>query len=200
MMDNNISVIIGTFGSDAWKSKADSRANFSVSQQSLIPEHVYVHLPNGTLAEARNSGASNATKDFLCFLDADDFLDKNFIYSMNQAIRDSNFSSKVLFQPATKTFRSDENPIVIPKKNIFVSNYLIIGTVVHRQTFLDAGGFHELDAFEDWDLWIRCFLSGCSSVSVSSAIYEVANEPNSRNKNDPKILNKAYNSIRAKYR
>ena len=193
-MFNNVTVVTGTFGDESWIDLVKARAAKSVSNQSCVPEYVHIHADN--LADARNQGALQASKDFLCFLDADDFLDVNYIENMNAAISQSADGFNTLFQPATKTFQSIEKPVLIPHKPLLSSNFLIIGTIVSKEMFLNVGGFDSsLSALEDWDLWIRSVINGCSVTSVSSAIYEISHNENSRNTNS----NNVYSKIRSKY-
>ncbi len=194
-MINNVTIVTGTFGNPKWIELVDQRSRLSANLQALQAPYIHVHTEN-SLADARNEGAKRAETDFLCFLDADDFLDQDFILEMNKCISNTENRELTLFQPATKTFMSDEQPFIIPRKKLLNSNFLIIGTVVSRKVFLDIGGFdRDLQALEDWDLWIRCAIYGCGYTEVPSAIYEVANEPNSRNKDS----NKVYSKIKSRY-
>ena len=58
---------------------------------------------------------------------------------------------------------------------------MVIGTLVRRELFLAAGGFRDLRAYEDWDLWIRCWMLGADPVLVTGAIYRAHRRAGGRN-------------------
>ena len=74
----NVTTIVSTFGGPDWERMGHRTAR----------EHdaIHVHLPTGTLAEARNKGAEAATGDWLCFLDADDSLAPGYLEAMRAAL------------------------------------------------------------------------------------------------------------------
>ncbi len=193
----SISVIIGTFGDvDTWAPIAQ-RAVKSALAQTWEPEGVYYNHADA-LHTARNEAAERAGGEWLCFLDADDELDVDYLRHMTIAI-ESNGSEDLLLQPATLGVvdgREDPFPVVIPKKPLLDGNYMVIGTVVRRDRFLAAGGFHDYPMYEDWDLWIRMALEGARHVAVEKAVYRVHVNPGSRNQAAHQAQVAVYNQIR----
>lgn len=180
-----VSVVIGTFGSEDWRNEGQE-AMFSVHDQTVMPVSIH-HRHATTLAEARNAGAASADGDWLCFLDADDRLHPGYIEAMTKAIEELG-EKKALLQPSHRndkdrpTGKAGEITI-IPPCNLRQGNYLIIGTVVPRETFIKVGGFSdEFELYEDWELWIRCALNERLPVhQVPDAIYEIKVREASRN-------------------
>lgn len=184
-MHSAISVVVGTYGSGKWLKIAE-RAIASIEAQTFKPLD-YHHVHGRTLAEARNEGANRAAGDLIIFLDADDELDEQYVEAMWCAQDSAQFRSDYrtfLFQPATLGIVNgvpDKEPTMIPARDIKTGNFMVIGTMVSKKLFTGVGGFRELDAWEDWDLWWRCMNAGAGSIQVSEAIYRVHVNPDGRN-------------------
>jgi hypothetical protein len=51
-------------------------------------------------------------------------------------------------------------------------NWLVIGTLVQRELFMEVGGFRPFPhGLEDWNFWARCVRAGAEIRKVPSAIY-----------------------------
>lgn len=190
-----IAVIIPTFGDVEFWSQLAGRAVSSAMNQTRPPDQV-IRVHAATLQEARNDGAAEANTEFLCFLDADDELDPGFIAAMVNA------PTTDLRQPATigvVNGRSDPEPVLIPKCRLLDRNYLIIGTVVRRELFLQVGGFEDWPIYEDWDLWLRCEHAGATVSAVPDAVYRVHVREGSRNNQPRHVQEGTYTAIRRKH-
>lgn len=188
---NQVSVIIPTFGDDSWRSIA-SRATASAISQSVECAVIRKHCE--TLQEARNQGAEDAETEWIIFLDADDELDHRYVEAMLDASGD-------IRRPATLGIVNgieDDEPVMIPKKDIKTANYIVIGAMCRRDDFLAVGGFDDYECLEDWDLWLKMIKNGAEVVDVPNAIYRVHVTPNSRNSN-VKAHHEAYRRIRRKH-
>lgn len=190
-----VGVVIGTYGGEEWKTIAQNALQ-SIYNQTVETEVVHHHARS--LAQARNEGASMISSEWIIFCDADDTLDSNYVKEMLNPIDDS-----TLRQPSTLGVypdgTTDNEPVLIPKTNLLVSNYLVIGTMCRREDFLSVGGFDErLEALEDWDLWIRIWKNGGIIGSRPKAIYRVGVLPDSRNK-DVRGHGRAYSEIRKRH-
>lgn len=189
-----ISVIIGTYGSDEWRDLAWSRAWPSVPDPEPLAlpgkpylrsqERVVVHAD--TLAEARNRGAEAAKNPWLCFLDADDELTLGYIAAMWAAIFAAGaMSLDCLYTPQVEYVlpggKRTEPPKFWPEVPIEDGNWLVIGTVVPRQLFMEVGGFEEWPMWEDWALFARMQKAGARVVKVPDAVYRAHRNPRGRN-------------------
>ncbi len=76
-----VSVLIGSFGDEAWRDLAQQQAVPSAEGQGAA-EVLWRHEDDGTLASVRNAAAEAATGDWLCFLDADDRLGDGYVGAM----------------------------------------------------------------------------------------------------------------------
>lgn len=191
---DRIGVVVGTFGSDEWSDRG-SAALYSLENQSH-PPHDKIHVHANTLHEARNQGAQWLNVDWLIFLDADDRLHEDYVLHMSRA---TDHRLPALWQPSTigsyPGGLMDDEPVLISKKDIKKSNYLVIGTMCRADMFHQVGGFKDYPILEDWDLWIRMHKAGAVVGACPEAVYIVNVRENSRN-SDTKLHHNVYNKIR----
>lgn len=176
----DVSVVIGTFGSDEWIETAQRAAASAESQGPVIQAH------GATLAQARNIGAAQAKTEWLCFLDADDELAPGYFDAMERGSAD-------LRAPAVSYVRGGPRrapyvPRVAGHTHACVAeclregNWLVVGTLIRRASFCEVGGFREWAVYEDWDLFLRCWLVGATVEAIPEAIYVAHVRPDSRNR------------------
>lgn len=177
---DTVDVIIPTFGDlDIWSPLAERAVKSAYLQTT--PATAVVRSHGANLGHARNMGGLQSKSKWLIFLDADDELDIRYVEHMMDAVGDAD-----LYQPSTLGITDgveDDYPVLIPPKQSFMEgNHLIIGTMIRKELFVEAGAFDpELPVLEDWDLWIRCALAGGTIKEVPEAIYRVHVRPQSRN-------------------
>lgn len=166
-----VSIIIATFGADAWRELALNRAYPSALDQGAH-EIMVGHDPEGTLASVRNFLARKAEGEWLCFLDGDDELAPGYLNAMKQVRQDS--EDPILYAPSVSyvsTIGRREEPKFWPECSLTTGNWLVIGTLVPRDLFLEVGGFEEWEIYEDWALFARCWKAGAQVVKVPEAVY-----------------------------
>lgn len=194
----DISVIIPTYGDDIrWKERA-SHAWYSAVHQSLRPQVIRQH--GETLAATRNAGAERALTSFIIFLDADDTLDLGYVEAMHNALEGS--WGKSLWRPSTLGVVDgveDNEPVMITRRPLADANFMVIGTMMFREEFLDLGGFDEtLPVLEDWELWLRFGRHGAEVMDVPEAIYRVNVRTDGRN-SDVDLHHRTYKQIRNRH-
>lgn len=173
----SVTIIVGTFGSDGWREQGERTA----------AGHGGVAVHGHSLAHARNEGAWNATTEWLCFLDADDFLSDGYMAAMATSAAD-------LRAPALHLVYPDSVEIPdLTGRDITTINPCCIGTLIRRAMFFDVGGFWDEPAWEDWSLFRRCWLAGATIGHVADAVYVAHINPNGRNStiSDGKQLHRA---------
>lgn len=171
-------VVIGTFGDPKWKRLAEERALKSA------PGAIHVH--GETLAQARNEGLAQVETEWTAFLDADDELTPGYFEAMETGHAD-------MRGPAVQYVRGTnrQRPIV-PRvaghrhgcsgECLTDGNWLVIGTVVKTDLLREVGGFREWECYEDWDVWLRCYLLGGTVEAIPEAVYVAHMRPDSRNR------------------
>ena len=182
-MSETVAVIVASFGDKEKWDRIAEPAIKSVNLQSRQPDEFF-RIHGTDLHEARNSGALTAKSKYLLFLDCDDQFEPGYIEAMMRPGIYPNelryprirYISENIVNP-----KYEPEPMVFPRKALDRGNFMVIGTLVEREIFLAVGGFRELKAYEDWDLWIRCWLYGGEPRLIKDAIYRVTKRPNSRN-------------------
>ncbi len=188
----SVGIVIGTFGSQEWKYRGDELASKIEREQEVSVLSVH----GDTLATARNIGAKALKADWIVFLDADDDLAPGYVRHMLLSVNSTDWD---IVQPATIGLypdgTMDTEATLIPKKDLISSNYIVIGAMCSYEKFDKVGGFRELEALEDWDLWRRMYIAGAKIGCCKSAVYIVGVNPSSRN-SDSQVHNRVYRQIR----
>lgn len=176
-MTATFTICVGTYGDQFWSDLAHERALVSTIDQGA--EEVLVHHdPDGQRHWSRNILGEQAVSDYLLFLDADDHLAPGFIDALRAVAPPP--AEKVLLNPAVGHAHHPEDHACFAPKDLRLGNYMIIGTAVPRELFLEVGGFWDWGGFEDWELWIRCEKAGARVLQVPGAVYLIDSTERSR--------------------
>jgi glycosyltransferase involved in cell wall biosynthesis len=179
-----ITVVIATYGDSAWMDMAYERARLSADPQGA-QEIILMHDPVGTRASSLNHAAAKAQDGWLVFLDADDELAPGYVGAMRRAL-EQHPDGRVLFTPAVQQIRKGRpgDPIFFDRGiSLRDDNWLVIGTMIHRDLFWSVGGFDDYPhGFEDWALWSKCYRVGARVVKVKDAVYRYWHNPQSAHK------------------
>jgi hypothetical protein len=129
-----------------------------------IPNGVpYMVLENdGELADALNEGVAQASTEFVIRLDDDNLLDPDSVEKLLDAAWDVDvaYPDMVFVTDDLRYISTHETGEFCPNR-LMVGNYIDGGgAVIRRQAILDVGGYRDLEAWEDWDLWVRMVRAG----------------------------------------
>jgi GT2 family glycosyltransferase len=183
----NVSIIIATYGDEAWGHLALTRAHPSAVTQDAH-EIIFRHKEHATIAEIRNELAQEATGEWLCFLDADDELGPGYIEAMRRALeqeRGTEGSDPLLLTPAVSYVHKGRPrpPKFHPEGDFRDDNFIVVGTLVERELFHKVEGFGDYPhGFEDWSLWAKCWKAGARVVRVKRAVYYAHVDRNSKHR------------------
>lgn len=161
----NLEIIVVNDGSD------DCTGAVANSFGSRI---VYLSQENGGLSAARNAGIGVAKGEFLLFLDADDLLHPKAVDWLCSAAVQNNTDLAVMgwlrfVDSPTELFGASypiaEQPLL--PGLLYANRACVHAHLVRRSVVLQAGMFcTTLNACEDWDLWLRLALTGCTAVFI----------------------------------
>lgn len=184
----NISVVISTYGDESWYQLAIDRAYPSALDQGAY-EIVVGHDDEASIAQVRNTLAEKTSGDWLCFLDADDELAPRYLWAMQRALEQGRRGwgePPPLLTPAVQYVQPrgrKQPPRFWPMGDLRQDNFLVIGTLVSRDLFMQVGGFEDYPhGFEDWSLWAKCWKAGAEIVQVKRAIYVAHVNPDSKHR------------------
>lgn len=175
----DVTILIATHGDEHWRQLGE-RCWVDHELRTGVP-CVWLHA-NGTLAQARNHAVEIADQHgygqgWLCFVDADDFLEDGYLDAMAAA---SGNDFDELLVPSIR-YGAGSDPIQFRDRNIRTLNPCPIGTLIHRDMFDLAGRFWEERAWEDWSLFRRAWLLGARLTFVPDAVYRANSDPGGRN-------------------
>lgn len=175
----DLTVVIGTFGADEWRHLAETRA---VPSTGDLPT---LHVHGQSLADARNKGLEMVETDWVVFLDADDELTPGYAAAMAEGFED-------LRAPSVEYVGTHRQRPYVPRVAghrhecvgdcLTEGNWLVIGAAARTEIVRDVGGFRDWEVYEDWDLWLRCYLAGATVEAVPQAVYRAHVRPDSRNR------------------
>lgn len=176
----NVTICVGTFGSDDWYDLARERAVPSGLEQAPV-----VHAHRDTLAEARNAALASVESEWVVHLDADDSLDPGYVAAMAKGTADVRGPMALyvtqggerLWQPRVAGHHHDCTADCLPH-----GNWLLVGAAVRTEIIRKAGGWRDWSWSEDWDTWLRCWKVGATFELVRDAIYRAYVSPQSRNR------------------
>ena len=136
------------------KSKDNTKAEAYKACSSII----YLHSPDSGPAEQRNHGASIATGDIFCFIDADTIINKNFLEKVDK-FYSKDFEKRKIISIFPFYLAKTWNPFIF--SFFLVQNILFIlfqffrpllggmAIVIPRDLFFKVGQFSNKKRFED---------------------------------------------------
>lgn len=144
---NDIEIIVINDGS------TDNSQEIIVEYAQKYPEKIkYFEKQNGGLSDARNFGLKKASGDYICFVDSDDYLDKNLFKDLQEYINLDNDMIKYKMIKVDEKYREIEKiegPIFEPKSGEEAFN-ILYGTDImlqpawlylYKRKFLEENNF-----------------------------------------------------------
>jgi glycosyltransferase involved in cell wall biosynthesis len=135
----------------------------------LDPRVHYIHQENRGLSAARNTGILRSTGEYLTFLDSDDlFVADKLETLLNAMQRDPGLGfvagqAVLIDENALPLGRIFDTPLPENPVHLLLWNPLHVCSVLLRRDWQEKAGLFDesLNAYEDWDMWLRLARVGC---------------------------------------
>lgn len=118
-----------------------------------------VNQSNKGLSGARNAGIMNSTGDAILPLDADDYIEPDYLSETVPVLLDNPDIGVVATD--LQTFGQTEEIWMRPNyptkvENLMVNNQIYVCSLIRKEAILQCGGYNTkmIHGYEDWDLWI----------------------------------------------
>lgn len=177
----NIEVILIDDGS------TDSSGKICDNFATLDPRYRVIHQQNQGACIARNTGKREAVGDFLYFMDGDDYMDKNAIKLMYEAINSNNkYDLAIIGHKRTDIFEEHATSYSA-NDNYELNDYemmekLMGGTddmelagycwnKLYRRSLIDGVAFRQFVPMEDFDFNLRTFLKLNKAIIIPRILY-----------------------------
>lgn len=185
-------------GNEQWLAQA--KGGFPAGQKLIVVEN------DGEMAEALNDAIINHVETpWVYRFDADDIAGPLLLQQLRDAVwdgADGAYPTMILVPEE----RAPEGfvPIGVHHADQFCShrletyNYITGASLFRREMFVKVGGYRDLPALEDWDLWLRMVREcGARLKAVPEAFFYYRQVYGSRNKHtgDPLEMKRLYNEI-----
>jgi glycosyltransferase involved in cell wall biosynthesis len=175
----DVTVCIGTYGDPDWITLAQRAA------ESAEPQAPTVHVHAATLHDARNEALECVNTPFVIFLDADDELEPGYVDAMRAGTADVRAPMlrfirgrrRQLWRPHVYGHTHECVAECLPE-----GNWIAVGAMARTDLVRRVGGWRDFPIYEDWELWLRCYLAGGSFEWRPEAIYRAHVRPDSRNR------------------
>lgn len=177
---DKLSIVISTFGSDSWRELALQRA-YPSAQSQAVDEIILHHDAEASLAQTRNDAIRRAKGDLIIVLDGDDELEPGYVDAMRKCPGDIRCPRVRYIDDSVVDPAFWPTPQIIPRRDLFTGNFLVIGSAFRRAQFLRVGGFEEYRAYEDWQLWLKMWIDGAQIFLCRDAVYRAHVSRSGRN-------------------
>lgn len=180
----DVTVVVATFGDLAWAELARTRALPSARALGVPVWHEH----GETLHDARNQALDAVDSEFVCFLDADDQLERGYFDAMAEGtadVRAPEVRYMIGSTPQPQRVMRVAGHIHSGRctgECLPYGNWIVIGAVARTTLIREVGGFRDFPVYEDWDLWVRCWQHGATFEQIEGAVYRAHVRRDSRNR------------------
>lgn len=184
----DVTVVVPTCGSREWELMGDSAA---ANAERLGSKVIRVHLPDGTVSEARNAGLHQVKTKYVVFVDADDDLDIKYFdnVELGADVIATAIQYSDMIGPQIPRVWLHEHQGYKPHAGPCVGdclpdgNYIHIGAFINVKAALAVGGFGEYPVYEDWALYLAMQQNGATFDTHYASVYLANTRHNEHHRN-----------------
>lgn len=184
----DITVVVPTCGSDEWLHMGNQAAE---NAEKLGIKVLRVHIPAGTVSQARNAGLYQVKTKYVVFLDADDDLAPQYFDDLNLTADVTATAIQYNEQVGVQIPRVwlHENQGYKPHDGACIGDCLPDGNYIHIGAFINVGaaravgGFREYPVYEDWALYLAMQQNGATFDTHYSSVYLANTRQNENHRN-----------------
>jgi glycosyltransferase involved in cell wall biosynthesis len=184
----DVTVVVPTCGSDEWFHMGNQAAE---NAEKLGVKVLRVHIPTGTVSQARNAGLYGVKTKYVVFLDADDDLAPNYFEGVE-------LNADVI---ATAIQYNEQVGVQVPRVWLHENqgykphdgpcegdclpdgNYIHIGAFIRVEAARAVGGFREYPVYEDWALYLAMQQNGATFDTHYASVYLANTRQNENHRN-----------------
>lgn len=190
---DDVTVVVPTCGSDAWLHMGNQAAE---NVKKLGVKVLRVHIPAGTVSQARNAGLYGVKTKYVVFLDADDDLDVRYFdgVELSADVTATAIQYNDIIGPQIPRVWLHENMGYKPHDGLCSGdclpdgNYIHIGAFIRVEAALAVGGFREYPVYEDWALYLAMQQNGATFDTHYASIYLANTRQNEHHRNKAIVL------------
>lgn len=178
-----VTIAVGTYGDPSWQRLAERRAIPSGQAQGCR----VVHAHADTLHHARNAALAQVTTPWVIHLDADDELEPGYVAGMATTTGDVRVPMvryvqhrRPLARPRFPNVAGHTHECTGPC--LLYGNWIVVGAGARTDLVRGIGGWRDFTWSEDWDVWLRCYLTDATFGRAIQSVYRAHVRPGSRNR------------------
>jgi len=147
------------------------------------PQTQVLRMPHRGVSAARNFGLANATGEYACVLDADDWLDPTFLEKTMDVFQAD--SSLTFVSTWLRTFGDEQwewKPERCDLPTLLWEDTVLTAALVRRDAVLAVGGYDTrmpVQGEEDWDLWLTLVERGFQGTILREVLFNYRRRPGS---------------------
>lgn len=184
----DVTIVVPTCGSDFWLHMGNQAAE---KAETLGVPVLRVHIPAGTVSQARNAGLYGVKTKYVVFLDADDDLDSKYFdgVKLTADVTATAIQYSEAIGPQVPRVWLHENQGYLPHDGPCVGdclpdgNYIHIGAFINVKAALAVGGFREYPVYEDWALYLAMQQNGATFDTHYASVYMANARENENHRN-----------------
>lgn len=184
----DVTVVVPTCGGDEWLHMGNQAAE-NVEKMGI--KVLRVHIPLGTVSQARNAGLYQVKTKYVVFLDADDDLDSRYFDNvvLTADVTATAIQYSDLIGPQIPRVWLHEHQGYKPHDGECTGeclpdgNYIHIGAFINVKAALAVGGFRDYPVYEDWALYLAMQQNGATFDTHYSSVYLANTRENVNHRN-----------------